>query len=84
MYYKRSSSPVYLANSKETSACSSDASGLDSDTDTDATLEGFAPLSQKDLDTLGKLGRLQTTQYGLKTEKATFDLTFVMKKDVTS
>ena len=68
-YYKRSSSLVYSVNSKESSACSSDASGLDSDTDTDGTFEGFAPLSQKHLDTLDKLGRLQTTQYGLKRRK---------------
>ena len=67
--YKCSASPVYSANSKETSVSSSNASGLDSDTDTDATFEGFAPLSQKDLDTLGKLGKLQTTQYGLKRRK---------------
>ena len=60
--YKCSSSPVYSVNSQETTLCSSDASGLDSDNDTDGTFEGFAPLSQKDLNTLGKLGRLQTTQ----------------------
>ena len=68
-YYKRSSSPVYSVNSKESSACSSDASGLDSDMDTDGTFEGFAPLSQKQLDTLDKLGRLKTTKYGLKLRK---------------
>ena len=67
--YKRSASPVYSINSKETSVCSSDASGTDSDTDTDGTFKGFAPLTQKDFDTLGKLGRLQTTQYGLKPRK---------------
>ena len=67
--YKRSASPVYSANSKETSVCSSDASDLDSDTDTDTTFQGFAPLSKKDLNTLGKLGKLQTTQYGLRRRK---------------
>ena len=61
--YKCSASPAYSISSSEASVCCSQHSGNNSDSD------GFDPLSQDDLNKLGKLGTLETIQCGLKKRK---------------
>ena len=60
--YKWSDSPTY-------SITSSGASDHDEDTDSDATFEGFNLLTEEDQEKLTKLGKLRTTEYGLKKRK---------------
>ena len=64
--YKQSDSPTYLITSSGASKCYSD---HDEDTDPDATFEGFEPLTEEDQEKLTKLGKLRTTEYGLKKRK---------------
>ena len=64
--YKRSDSPTYSITSSGASECYSD---HDEDTDSDATFEGFEPLTEEDQEKLTKLGKLRTTEYGLKKRK---------------
>ena len=63
--YKRSDSPTYLITSSGASECHSD---HDED-DSDATFEGFEPLTEEDQEKLTKLGKLRTVEYGLKKTK---------------
>ena len=48
------------------SECHSD---HDKDDDSDATFEGFEPLTEEDQEKLTKLGKLRTIEYGLKKRK---------------
>ena len=64
--YKRSDSPTYSITSSGASECHSD---HDEDTDSDAMFEGFKPLTEEDQEKLTKLGKLRTTEYGLKKRK---------------
>ena len=64
--YKRSDSPTYSITSSGASECYSD---HDDNTDSDATFEGFDPLTEEDQKKLTKLGKLRTTEYGLKKRK---------------
>ena len=64
--YKRSDSPTYSITSSGASECYSD---HDEDTDSDVTFEGFQPLTEEDQEKLTKLGKLRTTEYGLKKRK---------------
>ena len=61
--YKRSDSPAYSITSSGASECHSD---HDEDTDSDAMFEGFEPLTEEEQDMLAKVGKLRTTEYGLK------------------
>ena len=61
--YKRSDSPTYSITSSGASECYSD---HDENTDSDATFEGFELLTEGDQAKLTKLGKLRTTEYGLK------------------
>ena len=63
--YKRSDSPTYSITSSGVSECHSD---HDED-DSDATFEGFEPLTEEDQEKLTKLGKLRTIEYGLKKRK---------------
>ena len=63
--YKRSDSPTYLITSSGASECHSD---HDED-DSDATFDGFEPLTEEDQEKLTKLGKLRTIEYGLKKRK---------------
>ena len=62
--YKRSDSPTYSITSSGASECYSD-HDVDDDTDSDATFEGFDPLTEEDQEKLTKLGKLRTIEYGL-------------------
>ena len=64
--YKRSDSSTYLITSSGASECYSD---HDDDTNSDATFEGFDPLTEEDQEKLTKLGKLRTTEYRLKKRK---------------
>ena len=64
--YKQSDSPTYSITSSGASECYSN---HEDDTDSDATFEGFDPLTEEDQEKLTKLGKLQTTEYGLKKRK---------------
>ena len=64
--YKRSDSPTYSITSSGASECYSD---HDEDTNSDATFEGFEPLTEEDQKKLTKLGKLRTTEYGLQKRK---------------
>ena len=64
--YKWSDSPTYSITSSGVSECYSD---HDEDDDSDATFEGFEPLTEEDQEKLTKLGKLRTTEYGLKKRK---------------
>ena len=61
--YKWSDSPTYSITSSGASECHSDHD------DSDATFEGFEPLTEEDQEKLTKLGKLRTTEYGLKKRK---------------
>ena len=63
---KRSDSPTYSITTSGASECYPD---HDEDTDSDATFEGFEPLTEEDQEKLTKLGKLRTTEYGLKKRK---------------
>ena len=63
--YKWSDSPTYSITSSGASECHSD---HDKD-DSDATFEGFEPLTEEDQEKLTKLGKLRTIEYGLKKRK---------------
>ena len=64
--YKWSDSPTYSITSSGVSECYSD---HDEDDDSDATFEGFEPLTEQDQEKLTKLGKLRTLEYGLKKRK---------------
>ena len=64
--YKQSDSPTFSITSSGASECYSD---HDEDTDSDAIFEGFDPLTEEDQEKLTKLGKLRTTEYGLKKRK---------------
>ena len=64
--YKWSDRPTYSITSSGASECYSD---HDEDDDSDATFEGFKPLTEEDQEKLTKLGKLRTTEYGLKKRK---------------
>ena len=73
--YKHSSSPSYSISSSGSSTYHPDLS----DNYSDATFEGFEPLTEKELTTLvNKSGKLKTVEYGLKKEKGSGCI-FVMK-----
>ena len=64
--YKWSDSPTYSITSSGASECHSD---NDKGDDSDATFEGFEPLTEEDQEKLTKLGKLRTIEYGLKKRK---------------
>ena len=75
--YKRSDSPTYSITSSGVSECHSD---HDED-DSDATFEGFEPLTEEDQEKLTKLGKLRTVEYGLK-EKETSQILHLSRRRV--
>ena len=63
--YKCSNSPTYSISSRGASVCCSEHNNSDSD----ATFDGFEPLTEEDQETLTKLGKLRTVEFGLKKRK---------------
>ena len=63
--YKHSNSPTYSISSSSASECHSE----HHENDSDATFDGFEPLTEEDQEKLTKLGKLRTVEYGLKKRK---------------
>ena len=60
--YKYSSGPTYSISSRGASVCCSE----HNESDSDATFNGFEPLTEEDQEKLTKIGKLRTVEYGLK------------------
>ena len=63
--YKCLNSPTYSISSSGASVCCSE----HSESDSDATFDGFEPLTEEDQETLTKLGKLRTVEFGVKKRK---------------
>ena len=63
--YKLSSSPSYSISSSGLSTYRPELS----DSDSEATFDGFEPLTEEDQNKLAKMGKLRTVEYGLKKRK---------------